>query len=173
MKKNTKVSLLFVALIVAVLAAHSCLAAGSLVDTSSANYKTGNYTLDDIREYAIYIMKLILSLVGTLSLLSFVYGGITFLISAGNASEVKKGMDIIKAAVVGLLITFSSVLIINLFFSGLGVSWNQNTGAVKSTSADKCASSFGSQGYSCMDKSSGKNCKTGYCPGDSNIQCCQ
>jgi hypothetical protein len=75
-------------------------------------------------------MWLMLSLVGTLSLIAFIIGGITFILSAGNQSQVKKGMDIIKAAVVGLLIVFSSVLIINLFFSGLGVTWNKSSGAV-------------------------------------------
>jgi hypothetical protein len=75
-------------------------------------------------------MQLILGLVGTLSLAMFVYGGLTFLLSAGNQSQVTKGMDIIKAAVIGLLLVFSSVLIINMFFGGLGVKWDKKTGAV-------------------------------------------
>lgn len=107
--------------------------ANSLVDTSNPKYNTGDYDLSDIGNYAIYIIELILSLVGTLSLIAFVYGGVTFLISAGSTEKVKKGMDIIKAAIIGIIITFSSVLIINLFFGGLGVSWNPNTGAVSST----------------------------------------
>lgn len=128
MKKFIKSGLLLVGITAVILTAQSCLAL-SLVDTSG-NYKSGNYTLTDIRNYAVYLMQIILSLVGTLSLVAFVYGGVTFLLSAGNQSQVKKGMDIIKAAVVGLLITFSSVLIINMFFGGLGVSWNSTTGSV-------------------------------------------
>jgi hypothetical protein len=77
-------------------------------------------------------MRLILSLVGTVSLLMFVYGGITFLTSAGNQTTIKKGMEILKAAVIGIVLVFSSVLIINLFFGGLGVTWNPTTGAVTS-----------------------------------------
>lgn len=139
MKKNLK-SLMFLTILgLAFFAANSCLAL-SLVDTSG-NYSTGNYTLDDIRNYAVYLMRFILSLVGTLSLLAFVYGGMTFLLSAGNQESIKKGMGILKAAVVGLLITFSSVLIMNLFFSSLFAgtkenpnkadsSFNPDTGAV-------------------------------------------
>jgi len=176
MKKNLKASLILVGLAVAIFTAHSCLAVNSLVDTSggpTGAYATGNYTLNNVRDYAIYLMKLILSLVGTISLLMFVYGGITFLLSAGSSSEVKKGTDILKAAVIGLLITFASVMIINLFFGGLGVTWNQNTGAVSIPPAEQCTIKFGSQGYSCMDEANGTNCKTGYCTGATNIKCCQ
>lgn len=132
MKKNKKVyfALLLASLLLFIGLKTSL--ATSIVDTSSPDYKTGSYDLSDVGNYAIYIIELILSLVGTLSLIAFIYGGVTFLISAGSSEKVKKGMDIIKAAVVGLIITFSSVLIMNLFFSGLGVSWNADTGAVSS-----------------------------------------
>lgn len=131
MKKYLKMGLIFLSLNLAIFTAQSCLAA-SLVDTSNPGYASGDYSLNDIRDYAVYIMRLILSLVGTLSLLMFVYGGITFLTSAGNQSTVKKGMDILKAAIIGIILVFSSVLIINLFFGGLGVTWNSTTGAVTS-----------------------------------------
>lgn len=128
MTKNLK-SLFSLSLIgVTLFTANSCFAF-SLVDTSG-NYATGNYTLTDVRNYAVYLMRFILSLVGTLSLLAFVYGGMTFLLSAGNQESVKKGVGILKAAVIGLLITFSSVLAMNLFFRTLGVNWNPLTGAI-------------------------------------------
>ncbi|MEI6835244.1 MAG: hypothetical protein WCK59_00195 [Candidatus Falkowbacteria bacterium] len=129
MNKKQKASILILSLITLGFFASNCLAIGSLVDTSG-NYATGNYTLNDIREYAIYLIKLILGVVGSLSLLAFVYGGLTFLLSAGRADQIKKGTDILKAAVVGLLITFASVLIINVFFKGLGINWNISSGSV-------------------------------------------
>lgn len=129
MKKATKCGLLFIVLMSLFIATNACLSA-SIVDTSNPGYASGDYTLGNVRDYAVYIMQLILGLVGTLSLVMFVYGGVTFLISAGNQNNVKKGMEIIKAAVMGLLLVFSSVLIINLFFGGLGVKWSETTGAV-------------------------------------------
>lgn len=128
MNKKIKTCFLTLAAILLLIFSNQALAA-SLVDTSG-NYATGDYNLNDVRNYAVYLMSLILSLVGTISLLAFVYGGITLLLSAGSSDKVKKGLDIIKAAVVGLVITFASVLIINLFFGGLNVSWNSETGVI-------------------------------------------
>ena len=130
MKNKTKATILTAIIVFIILLASQTMAAGSLVDTSDPSYKDGSYTLDDIRSYAIYIIKLILSLVGTLSLVFFVYGGLTFLLSAGNQTQVKKGMDIIQAAVIGIVITFTSVLLINLFFHGIGINWNPATGKI-------------------------------------------
>ena len=135
MKKRETISLLILSLVIAGFVGSSCLAVNSLVDTSNPNYASGNYQLTDIREYAIYIMKIILGLVGSLSLLAFVYGGVTFLLSAGNQKKVEDGINAIKAAVIGLLITFASVLIINLFFGGLGITWNVNTGTIPANKA--------------------------------------
>ena len=141
MKKKLKVSFIIVSLALTLFTANYCLAVSSVVDTSNPGYSEGNYTLNNVRDYVIYLMQLILGLVGTLSLLMFVYGGLTFLLSAGNSNSVKKGMEILKASVVGLLLVFSSVLIIQLFFGGIfgtnkmtnksGTTWNSKTGTIE------------------------------------------
>lgn len=141
MKKEVKISLFIFLLSLAIFVAEPSLSS-SIVDTANPGYAEGNYTLTDVRNYAVYLMQFILGLVGTLSLIMFVYGGVTFLLSAGNTNNVKKGMDIIKAAVIGLVLVFSSVLIIKIFFGGLfgvnngignksGSTWDEKTGAVQ------------------------------------------
>jgi len=139
MKKSKKITVLILGLFIVgfsvFLSTPSCSAISSLVDTGSASYATGNYTLSDIRGYAIYLMKLILSVVGVLSLLAFIYGGITILLSAGKSAQVEKGVSAIKAAVIGLIITFSSILIINLFIKTIGADWSVKTGAITSTTS--------------------------------------
>lgn len=134
MKKISKVSLVITFVFVALLTANLCSAVSSIVDTSNPGYSHGNYSLNNVRDYAVYIMQLILGLVGTLSLIMFFYGGLTFLLSAGNSESVKKGLGILKAAVIGLILVFSSVLIIKLFFDGLFFGgtpkWNETTGAI-------------------------------------------
>ena len=127
MKKQLKLILLSLTII---LFSSPVLAISSLVDTSAEGYAKGDYKLEYIREYAIYIANIILGLVGTISLIAFVVGGFMFLISAGDAARVKKGKEIIIAAVIGIAITFSSVFILNTFFKGVGISWNTNTGAI-------------------------------------------
>lgn len=118
--------------IIMILATIAPVNANSIVDPSGP-YEDGSYTLDYVRDYAVYLMFLILSVVGTLSLGAFVYGGLVFLTSAGNQAQVKKGMDIIKAAVIGLVIVFASVLIVRTFFDGfVGIgSWDVGTGELK------------------------------------------
>lgn len=142
MKKNKKILALGLTLsltlflITPVLAADTCTST-SLVNTCAAGYKDGNYKLEDVREYAIYIAKLILGLVGSASLLAFVIGGVMFLISAGDQGKVKQGKEIIKAAVIGIIITFSSVLIISLFLQGFGLKLERGTGKIIGTTTQQ------------------------------------
>lgn len=131
MKKNKKILTFGLALLATFLLITPVLAIESLVDTKAAGYAEGNYELSYIRYYAIYIAKIILGLVGSLSLIAFVYGGVTFLISGGSSEQIKKGQGILKAAVIGILITFSSALIINTFLGGLGINQTGKEGAAK------------------------------------------
>jgi len=129
MKKNKKIFILALAATLLISAGPAL--AISLVDTTAPGYATGDYKLDYIREYAIYIAKIILGLVGSLSLLAFVYGGVTFLISGGSPDKIKKGQEILKAAVIGIIITFSSALIINTLLKGVGIDQSGTGGAAK------------------------------------------
>lgn len=172
MDKRKKTGLVILCLLLSVLVGGSCLAISSLVDTSDPAYATGNYKLESVREYAIYIMKIILGLVGSLSLLAFVYGGVMFLTSAGSSKQVEDGINAIKAAVIGLLLTFASVLIINLFFGGLGIKWDAGTGVI-SQDANSCSAKHGKDGYSCTTETANKDCKNNLCPGAAGIKCCK
>ena len=90
----------------------------------TTKYACGNYTLDDIVMIAIRASKWILGIVGSLALLMFVYGGFMFLISAGSSDKVSKAKTIITAAVAGLIIVFSSYLIIQFVLKTVGISWD-------------------------------------------------
>lgn len=89
----------------------------------------GNYTLNDFVLTGIEVSNLILGLVGSLSLLMFVIGGILFMISAGSKEKVAQAKRILIASVVGLLIVFSSYLIIKFALSSIGVE-NQFNGEI-------------------------------------------
>lgn len=80
----------------------------------------GDYTLNDFVTLGINISNIILGVVGSLSLLMFIYGGMTLLLSAGNAETVTKARKILIAAVVGLAIVFSSYIIIQFVLQALG-----------------------------------------------------
>ncbi|MBU4216581.1 pilin [Candidatus Parcubacteria bacterium] len=80
----------------------------------------GEYGLNDFVLLGIKLTKIMLGLVGTLAFGAFVYGGVMFLISAGDADKVKKGKHAMTSAVVGLVIVFSSYLIIQFTLQTLG-----------------------------------------------------
>ncbi len=83
----------------------------------------GNYQINDFIILAINISKWILGMVGSLSLIMFIYGGFTFLISGGASDKIQDAKKIIVAAVIGLIIVFTSFLIIRFVMGTLGIEW--------------------------------------------------
>ncbi len=98
--------------------------AQSLINPNDPGYSEGDYELDDFMRIAINVSNLILRFVGSLALLMFIYGGFTFLLSGGSSDKVSKGKNILVAAVIGLVIVFSSFLIIKFALKTVGVEWN-------------------------------------------------
>jgi hypothetical protein len=96
--------------------------------TDPATY-CGDYRLEDFVALGIGASNWILGIVGSLSLFMFVYGGIMFLISAGASDKIGQARKIIVASVVGLIIVFSSYLIIKFVVSGIGANQKYQLGA--------------------------------------------
>jgi len=65
------------------------------------------------------IINVILGVVGSIALVMFVYGGITWMTSAGSADKIKKGREIVVWAVIGLVIIFSSYALVNFVIKGI------------------------------------------------------
>jgi len=62
----------------------------------------------------------VLGVVGSIALVMVIYGGLTWMLAAGNQQRVQKGKDILIWAVVGLVVIFSAYalvrfLLINVF----------------------------------------------------------
>jgi hypothetical protein len=72
------------------------------------------------------VANFILGIVGALTLLMFVFGGLTWMLSGGSSSAVQKGKDIIIGSVVGLLIVFASYMIINFVVNNVFEAKNAN-----------------------------------------------
>lgn len=104
--------------------------------------KNCNYSLNSFVKLGISLSNIILGIVGSLTLLMFIYGGVILLTSAGNTERVSKGKEIILGAVVGLLIVFGSYtlidFIVNRVFEAKINGQNAFTGsAPKDTSGPK------------------------------------
>jgi len=96
----------------------------SIISTSNTHYAHGDYTVDDFIILAIRVSKMIMGIVGSLSLIMLIYGGFMFLISAGSSESITKARKIIVAAIIGLVIVFSSYLIIKFVLGAIGIDWN-------------------------------------------------
>lgn len=73
----------------------------------------------DVRVILGRVIKGFLSVIGSIALLMFVYGGVLWLTSAGNSDRIKKGKDIIVWAVLGLGIIFSAYAITNAIINAI------------------------------------------------------
>lgn len=94
-------------------------ASGTTSCDGTATY-CGDYTLDDFIRLAVLASQWILGIVGSLSLIMFIYGGFMFLISSGSSDKVGQAKKIIVAAIIGLIIVFSSWLIIRFVTQAIG-----------------------------------------------------
>lgn len=63
------------------------------------------------------IIRAILGVVGSLSLLMFIYGGISWMTSGGNEEKTKKAKQILVNATLGIVVIFSSYSILNWIFA--------------------------------------------------------
>ncbi len=61
------------------------------------------------------------AIIGSFAFAFFVYGGFTIVTSFGNAERVKKGRDMMVAAVVGMVISLSAFLLVDFMLDALGV----------------------------------------------------
>lgn len=58
------------------------------------------------------IINAVMGVVGSIALLMFIFGGLTWMLSGGSAEKVKKGRDILMWSAIGLVVIFSSYAIV-------------------------------------------------------------
>jgi len=107
-----------------------------LWDNMDACRDKGDCTLNDFTKLAVNFSQWLLGVTGSLALLMFIYGGVMFLISAGSSDKVTRAKEIIFGAVMGLVVVFTSYLIIGFVFratgaDSTGTAW-ENSGWFKS-----------------------------------------
>lgn len=98
-----------------------CIAATTAPTTPQGKMST-SYPLPNmlqINDPAILIgrvIRFLIGLSGTIALISFIYGGVLWLISAGRKTYVENGKKAMFFAGLGLVITFASYIILNFVF---------------------------------------------------------
>ncbi len=81
--------------------------------------KTGLCTPCDLIQVGVNGTEMILGLSGVVVLLIFIYGGLMWMISYGDAQKVSKGTAAIKAAVIGMIVIFISYSLVELLWQAL------------------------------------------------------
>jgi len=117
-----------------IISINSSLAQSSILDTEGCNcnnlssatsecrkYCTGDYELNDLVRVLVTYYEMVFGFIGSIALLFFIYGGITFLTSAGNIERVTKAKQILVGSVIGLIIVFTSYMIVQFTLKSLGV----------------------------------------------------
>ena len=77
--------------------------------------------VNDLLQLGINIGKYVFSIIGSVAFLAFVYGGFTIVFSFGSAEKVKKGTEVLVAAVTGMAIAFGAYMLINFILDALSV----------------------------------------------------
>lgn len=81
----------------------------------------------ECRSISIYVILLLnianylFGIVGALALLFFIYGGFTLILSRGATEQVKKGKDVMVAAIVGLVIVFGAYMLVQFLGTAIGL----------------------------------------------------
>lgn len=81
----------------------------------------------DIRTVIGRVITIFTGLSGTLALIMFIYGGVLYLFSQGDDTQVARAQGVFKWSTIGLLLIFTSYAILNQIFSGLEAQFGQNT----------------------------------------------
>ncbi|MBI4992568.1 MAG: hypothetical protein HZC26_00285 [Candidatus Magasanikbacteria bacterium] len=76
--------------------------------------------LTDMRVLIGNIIAGAMGIIGSLVLMVFVYGGFLWLTSAGNTEKVKKGLDTMMWAAIGLFLIFGAYAILSLVLEAIG-----------------------------------------------------
>lgn len=75
----------------------------------------GNCTLDDIVRTGVAFANFLLGLSGAVLLATFVYGGVLYL-TAGSSGNVSKAKDMIKNALIGMILVFGAGLLVTTIY---------------------------------------------------------
>lgn len=71
---------------------------------------------------AIDLANVLLSIIGGIALIAFLYGGFILILSEGNSEKIEKGKGAMVAALIGLAVVFGAYLLVNILSDALGVS---------------------------------------------------
>ncbi len=115
------VTLSFAAVPILPLYAGSSVSVGQTTESNTPllNPLTGDDKVTSIPELVNRIVSMAIGLSGVMALLAFVYGGVLYLMAGVNLDFLKKGKEVMKWAVIGLFVIFSSYAVITFVLTSI------------------------------------------------------
>jgi len=115
-----KLIFIFLSLVVLSIFINTSVFAAGIEDTkeptsgtvSLTNPLTGTTKSEGVPVLLGKVINSVLGIVGSLALVMFIYGGITWMLSAGNQEQVTKGKNILIWAAAGIVIIFTSYALV-------------------------------------------------------------
>lgn len=107
MKRTHIISLIALALVVAVIVPTAATAEGGV-------YLPNPIKCPNVTCVLTEIIRIVLGFLGIVATFMFIYGGIMFMVSGGNPELVKKGKDTLKFSSIGIVIILVSWAIVRL-----------------------------------------------------------
>ena len=96
---------------------------GDATPVPSKEYDLPNFLgkgVTDPSEVIGRVVKYIMGFVGTIALVTFMYGGMLWLISGGREAYVDKGRDTMVWSAIGMVVVFASYILVDFVFKLLG-----------------------------------------------------
>jgi len=128
MNRFTKIIFLSAMLVSVFFSAGQVFAQSKFIPQCALDNPTGNAATEgECRSVSVFVTLLIniasylFTVVGALALLFFIYGGFTLILSRGSTEQVKKGKDIMVAAVIGLVIVFGAYMLVRFLGTAVGL----------------------------------------------------
>ncbi|MBU0649439.1 pilin [Patescibacteria group bacterium] len=157
MNKNKKIALVFILALV-ILSLPNLASAFQLIPSGCTGdvVTTDNCGLTEIFQTFINFADFLLSIVGSIALLMFVFGGFTWLTSGGATDKVTKGKDIMVNTAIGLAIVFAAATVIYSVGTAL---CRGDAGCIQQLNIYSSGTANGGGGIDCSDpENNGKPC---------------
>lgn len=90
---------------------------GVVFDPEGTIKKATNLPSASPPSIVINVMQWVLGFLGLISVIMIIWGGFTWMTAAGNEEKIKKAKEVLKAAIIGLIVIMLSYSIVAFIFS--------------------------------------------------------
>lgn len=102
-----------------VLASATGVGAGDSSNTVKLTNPLGNQSSKSIPEFLGQIISYAMGIIGSLALVMFIYGGLTWMLSGGNQEQVTKGKNTVMWAALGIALIFTSYALVRFVITAI------------------------------------------------------